>query len=132
MHCAFPRTTSRFVLPPDRWYFGLPHVETQLWALDVDTGPVLFGFTVSLPFGILLGAWPRSNFATIKMLCVLFIEVVRGIPLITVLFLCQCDAALFLPDGWTFDKLLRALIVSRSSHPPIWQKSFERSPGNAS
>ncbi len=69
-----------------------------------------FGITVSLPFGILLALGRRSNLPAIKMLCVLFIEVIRGIPLITVLFMASVMLPLFLPDGWTFDKLLRALI----------------------
>lgn len=91
--------------------FGLPHVETQLWGgLMVTLILSFFGITVSLPVGILLALGRRSNMPVIKMLCVLFIEVVRGIPLITVLFFASVMLPLFLPDGWTFDKLLRALI----------------------
>lgn len=91
--------------------FGLPYVETQLWGgLMVTLILSFFGITVSLPVGILLALGRRSNLPIIKMLCVLFIEVVRGIPLITVLFFASVMLPLFLPDGWTFDKLLRALI----------------------
>lgn len=91
--------------------FGLPQVETQLWGgLMVTLVLSFFGITVSLPFGILLALGRRSNLPAIKMLCILFIEVVRGIPLITVLFFASVMLPLFLPDGWTFDKLLRALI----------------------
>ncbi|KQZ54913.1 amino acid ABC transporter permease [Rhizobium sp. Root149] len=91
--------------------FGLPYVETQLWGgLMVTLVLSFFGITVSLPFGILLALGRRSNLPAIKMLCILFIEVVRGIPLITVLFFASVMLPLFLPDGWTFDKLLRALI----------------------
>jgi general L-amino acid transport system permease protein len=46
----------------------------------------------------------------IKLLCVIFIEVVRGIPLITVLFMASVMLPLFLPPGVNFDKFLRALI----------------------
>ncbi|MGE6740171.1 amino acid ABC transporter permease [Allorhizobium pseudoryzae] len=91
--------------------FGLEPVETQLWGgLMVTLILSFFGITVSLPFGILLALGRRSNLPVIKMLCVLFIEVIRGIPLITVLFMASVMLPLFLPDGWTFDKLLRALI----------------------
>ncbi|MCY1668565.1 amino acid ABC transporter permease [Rhizobium sp. SL86] len=90
---------------------GLEPVETQLWGgLMVTLILSFFGITVSLPFGILLALGRRSNLPVIKMLCVLFIEVIRGIPLITVLFMASVMLPLFLPDGWTFDKLLRALI----------------------
>ncbi|SIQ79062.1 general L-amino acid ABC transporter membrane protein [Rhizobium sp. RU35A] len=91
--------------------FGLQPVETQLWGgLMVTLILSFFGITVSLPFGILLALGRRSNMPVIKMLCVLFIEIIRGIPLITVLFMASVMLPLFLPDGWTFDKLLRALI----------------------
>jgi general L-amino acid transport system permease protein len=91
--------------------FGLPKVETQLWGgLMVTLILSFFGITVSLPFGILLALGRRSNLPVIKMLCVLFIEVIRGIPLITVLFFASIMLPLFLPDGWTFDKFLRALV----------------------
>ncbi|WP_320201722.1 amino acid ABC transporter permease [Agrobacterium sp. rho-13.3] len=92
-------------------YFGLPQVETQLWGgLMVTLILSFFGITVSLPFGILLALGRRSNMPVIKTLCVTFIEVIRGIPLITVLFFASIMLPLFLPDGWTFDKFLRALV----------------------
>jgi general L-amino acid transport system permease protein len=52
----------------------------------------------------------RSKMPIVKMLCVVFIETVRGIPLITVLFMASVMLPLFLPAGVTFDKFLRALI----------------------
>lgn len=91
--------------------FGLPHVETQLWGgLMVTLILSYFGIVVSLPVGIILAMGRRSNMPVIKILCVTFIEVIRGVPLITVLFMASVMLPLFLPDGWTFDKLLRALI----------------------
>ncbi|WP_377299395.1 amino acid ABC transporter permease [Rhizobium sp. SGZ-381] len=91
--------------------FGLPHVETQLWGgLMITLILSFFGIAVSLPLGIILALGRRSNLPVIKMLCVVFIEVIRGIPLITVLFMASVMLPLFLPVGWTFDKLLRALI----------------------
>lgn len=90
--------------------FGLSHVETQLWGgLMVTLVLSFFGITVSLPVGILLALGRRSNMPVIRLLSTVFIEVIRGIPLITVLFFASIMLPLFLPDGWTFDKLLRAL-----------------------
>ena len=68
------------------------------------------GIAVSLPFGILLALGRRSKMPVIKTLCIIFIEVIRGVPLITVLFMASVMMPLFLPQGWTFDKFLRALI----------------------
>lgn len=91
--------------------FGLSHVETQLWGgLMVTLILSFFGITVSLPLGIILALGRRSQMPVIKTLCVVFIEIIRGIPLVTVLFMASVMLPLFLPDGWTFDKLLRALI----------------------
>lgn len=91
--------------------FGLPEVETPLWGgLMVTLILSFFGIAVSFPVGILLALGRRSNMPVIKMLCVVFIEVIRGVPLITVLFMASVMLPLFLPEGWTFDKLLRALV----------------------
>ena len=92
-------------------HFGLSHVETPLWGGLMVTLILSFcGIVVSLPFGILLALGRRSNMPVIKMLCTTFIEVIRGIPLITILFFASIMLPLFLPDGWTFDKFLRALV----------------------
>src|SRR5204863_6600262 len=65
---------------------------------------------VSLPLGTVLALGRRSKMPIVRLLCVIFIEFVRGIPLITVLFFASVMLPLFLPAGVTFDKLLRALI----------------------
>ena len=65
---------------------------------------------MSLPLGILLALGRRSKMPVVKLLCVVFIEFVRGVPLITVLFMASVMLPLFLPPGVNFDKLLRALI----------------------
>ncbi|RWE81958.1 amino acid ABC transporter permease [Mesorhizobium sp.] len=91
--------------------FGLPHVETPLWGgLLVTLTLSYVGIAVSLPIGIVLALGRRSKMPIVKMLCVIFIETVRGIPLITVLFMASVMLPLFLPAGVTFDKFLRALI----------------------
>lgn len=90
---------------------GLPHVETARWGgLLVTLSLSFVGIAVSLPLGTVLALGRRSKMPIIKMLCVVFIETVRGIPLITVLFFVSVMLPLFLPAGVTFDKFLRALI----------------------
>ncbi|MER8694034.1 amino acid ABC transporter permease [Mesorhizobium opportunistum] len=91
--------------------FGLPHVETSRWGGLLITLSLSFvGIAVSLPLGTVLALGRRSKMPIVKMLCVIFIEAVRGIPLITVLFFVSVMLPLFLPAGVTFDKYLRALI----------------------
>lgn len=90
---------------------GLPHVETPLWGGLMVTLTLSFvGIVVSLPLGILLALGRRSKMPVVKMICIVFIETIRGIPLITVLFMASVMLPLFLPAGVTFDKFLRALI----------------------
>lgn len=91
--------------------FGLPHVETPLWGGLLVTLTLSFvGIVVSLPLGILLALGRRSRMPVVKTICIVFIETIRGIPLITVLFMASVMLPLFLPAGVTFDKFLRALI----------------------
>ncbi|MGO7090860.1 amino acid ABC transporter permease [Rhizobium leguminosarum] len=91
--------------------FGLEVVDTPLWGGLMVTLVLSFvGIAVSLPCGILLALGRRSKMPIIRMLCVTFIEVIRGVPLITVLFMASVMLPLFLPTGWNVDKLLRALI----------------------
>lgn len=91
--------------------FGLEVVETNRWGGLMVTLILSFvAIGVSIPFGIMLALGRRSKMPVIRMLCVLFIEVIRGIPLITVLFMASVMLPLFLPQGWTMDKLLRAMV----------------------
>ena len=91
--------------------FGLRYVETALWGGLLVTMVLSFvGIAVSLPLGILLALGRRSQMPVIKMLCVIFIETIRGVPLITVLFMASVMLPLFLPPGVSFDKFLRALV----------------------
>jgi general L-amino acid transport system permease protein len=90
---------------------GLPIVETPLWGGLLVTLVLSFvGIAVSLPLGIVLALGRRSKMPVVKLICVVFIEAVRGVPLVTVLFMASVMLPLFLPPGMTFDKLLRALI----------------------
>ena len=91
--------------------FGLPYVETPLWGGLLVTLVISYvGIVVSLPLGILLALGRRSKMPAVKLLSVIFIEAIRGVPLVTVLFMASFMLPLFVPPGVTFDKLLRALI----------------------
>jgi general L-amino acid transport system permease protein len=115
----FKRETTIFMLVafPVLAYFllygglGLPVVETSLWGgLLVTLVLSYVGISVSLPLGVMLALGRRSKLPVLKMLSVIFIEAVRGVPLVTVLFMASVMLPLFLPPGTTFDKLLRAII----------------------
>ena len=91
--------------------FGLEPVETDRWGGFVMTLVIaVTGIVAALPLGILLALGRRSDMPAVSLFSVIFIEFWRGIPLITVLFMSSVMLPLFLPDGVTFDKLLRALI----------------------
>ena len=97
-----------FVMSVD---FGLRPVETPLWGGFVMTLVIaVTGIVAALPLGILLALGRRSDMPAVSLFSVIFIEFWRGVPLITVLFMSSVMLPLFLPDGVTFDKLLRALI----------------------
>ena len=91
--------------------FGLLLVETPLWGgLFLTLVISLVGIVASLPIGILLALGRRSNMPIVRALCIGFIEIWRGVPLITVLFMSSVMFPLFLPEGMNFDKLIRALV----------------------
>lgn len=91
--------------------FGLPKVPTEQWGgLMVTLIIALVGIICSLPLGILLALGRRSRLPIIKTLCVCFIELWRAVPLITVLFMASVMLPLFMPQGMSVDKLLRALV----------------------
>ena len=90
---------------------GLPSVETRLWGgLTLTLILGIVGIVVSLPVGVLLALGRRSNLPVVRLVCTTFIEVVRAVPLITVLFMASVMLPLFLPTGVSFDKLMRAMI----------------------
>jgi general L-amino acid transport system permease protein len=67
--------------------------------------------SLSLPFGIVLALGRQSSMPIIKWICVVFIEFIRGVPLITLLFVANVVLAYFLPPGTTFDLILRVIIM---------------------
>jgi general L-amino acid transport system permease protein len=91
--------------------FGLEVVETEKWGgllLTIIVASV--GIIASFPIGILFALGRQSNMPIIKTLSVIYIEFIRGVPLITLLFMSSVILPLFFPEGMDFDKLLRALI----------------------
>ena len=91
--------------------FGLPYVATEFWGgLLVTLVVASVGITASFPLGVVLALGRRSRMPLVRWASVTFIEFVRGVPLITVLFMSSVMLPLFLPPGWSIDKLLRALV----------------------
>ncbi len=91
--------------------FGLHPVETSVWGgLFLTLVVAGVGIVTSLPLGILLALGRRSEMPIVRGVCTVFIEVMRGMPLITVLFMASVMLPLFLPEGVNFNKLLRALV----------------------
>ncbi|MGF1594859.1 MAG: amino acid ABC transporter permease [Kiloniellaceae bacterium] len=91
---------------------GLEPVETTRiggFTLNVVIG--VTGIVASLPLGILLALGRRSHMPIVRTLCVMFIEFIRGVPLITLLFIASTMLNYFLPPGTTFDLILRVLIM---------------------
>lgn len=90
---------------------GMPVVPTQQWGGFMLTLTLAgIGIVFSLPIGILLALGRRSTLPVVHLLCVLFIEFARGVPLITILFMANVMLPLFLPPGVDFNILLRVLI----------------------
>jgi general L-amino acid transport system permease protein len=90
---------------------GLPRVSTTQWGgILVTIVVAAVGIVASLPLGIVLALGRRSRMPAVRLFSVVFIEFVRGVPLITVLFMASVMLPLFVPDAWSPDKLLRALI----------------------
>ena len=90
----------------------LSYVETHLWGgLPVTIILATYGLVFAFPYGILLALGRRSHLPLIKGLCVGFIELIRGVPLISLLIMASVMLPLFLPSGMTIDKFLRAQVA---------------------
>jgi general L-amino acid transport system permease protein len=100
-----------FILLTGMESIGLRPVDTNLWGGMLVTIVVAsVGIVASLPLGILLALGRRSQMPIVKTFSVMFIEFVRGVPLVTVLFMASVMLPLFVPEHLSPDKLLRALI----------------------
>jgi general L-amino acid transport system permease protein len=91
---------------------GLAYVENGRWGgLILTLILATFGAALAFPLSILLALGRRSELPVVRAACIAYIELIRGVPLISVLFMASVLLPLFLPAGMTIDKLLRAQIA---------------------
>lgn len=92
--------------------FGLESVESTNWGgLPLTLLLSVFGLTAAYPVGILLALGRQSNMPIIKSFCIVYIELIRGVPLISLLFMSSVVFPLFLPEGVTINPILRAQVA---------------------
>jgi general L-amino acid transport system permease protein len=92
--------------------FGMTYVDTSLWnGLPLTLIFATLGVVFAFPLAILLALGRRSRLPAVRAICVGYIELVRGVPLITLLFMASVMLPLFLPPGVTIDKLLRTQVA---------------------
>lgn len=92
--------------------FGLSHVENERWGgLTLTLLLSTFGIALAFPLSILLALGRRSGLPAVRLLSVAYIELIRGVPLISLLFMASVMLPLFLPTGVSIDKLLRAQVA---------------------
>jgi general L-amino acid transport system permease protein len=91
---------------------GLSYVENERWGgLTLTLLLATFGIAMAFPLSIFLALGRRSALPLVRWLCIGYIELIRAIPLISVLFMASVMVPLFLPDGVSIDKLLRAQLA---------------------
>lgn len=91
---------------------GMSFVSQDRWGgLPVTLMLATFGLAIGFPLGIIVALGRRSRLPAIRSLCVLYVELIRGVPLISLLFMASVMFPLFMPDGVNIDKLLRAQIA---------------------
>jgi general L-amino acid transport system permease protein len=92
--------------------FGLAPVESVQWGgLPLTLLLSVFGLTAAYPLGVVLALGRQSRLPAIKTVSILYIELIRGVPLITLLFMSSVVFPLFLPEGITINKILRAQVA---------------------
>lgn len=93
-------------------FLGMQTVDSRQWSgLQLNLILALAGIVLSLPIGILLALGRRSHLPVVKWLCVVFIEVFRGVPLITLLFMSQHLVPLAFPEAFPRNNLFNAGVV---------------------
>jgi len=92
---------------------GLPYVAQDQWGgLPITLILATFGLAFAFPLAILVALGRRSTtLPAVKMICVVYVELIRGVPLISLLFMASVMFPLFLPEGVNFDNLLRVQIA---------------------
>ncbi len=90
---------------------SLPRVATDLWGgLLLTLTLAAVGIAASFPLGVLLAVGRQSGYPVIRTFCILYIEVIRGLPLVTILFMAQILLPLFLPQEITVERVVRAMV----------------------
>ena len=90
---------------------GLPIVATDLWGgLLLTFALAVSGIVLSFPLGVLLALGRQSSYPVIKWFSILYIEIVRGVPLVTMLFTAQIVLPIFLPEGITVERVVRVMV----------------------
>ncbi len=92
---------------------GLTYVPQDQWGgLPLTLILATFGLCLGFPLAVAVALGRRSKqLPAVKALCVLYVELIRGVPLVTLLFMASVMFPLFLPDGFNIDKLLRAQVA---------------------
>jgi general L-amino acid transport system permease protein len=91
--------------------FGLDEVPTDQWGgLPLTIMLATFGIVLAYPLAVVVALGRRSELPAIRSLCIVYIELVRGVPLISVLFMASFMFPLFMPVGKSPDVLLRVLV----------------------
>ncbi len=91
---------------------GLSYVPQERWGgLAITLILATFGLAFAFPLAILVALGRRSSMPAIRILCVVYVELIRGVPLISLLFMASVMFPLFLPEGVNIDKLLRAQVA---------------------
>jgi len=99
-----------FILMGGGW-FGLKRVPTDSWGgLPLTIMLATFGIVLAFPLSVLVALGRRSRLPAIRTVCILYVELIRGVPLISVLFMASFLFPLFLPVGQSPDVLLRVLV----------------------
>ena len=102
---------SAFILLYGWPTLGFVRVTSDLWGgMLVTLIVAIFGIVVSLPLGILLALGRRSRLPAVRLTSTAFIEFMRGVPMIAVLFMADTMLPLFLPEGFEPDRLVRPLV----------------------
>jgi len=97
------------VAPEQTWLSAVPSRDMGGFMLNLILGTVCV--SLSIPIGIALALGRQSSMPIIKWICVVFIEFIRGVPLITLLFVANVVLAYFLPPGSSFDLIIRVIIM---------------------
>ncbi len=91
---------------------GLATVESTRWGgLPLTLLLSVFGLTAAYPLGVVLAIGRQSRMIGVRWLCMIYIEMIRGVPLISLLFMSAVIFPLFLPEGVTVNKILRAQVA---------------------